>query len=306
MRPGPHVAPQQAAILDGLSAHIDKVLDRFYDFGVRTGWQETPESPLAHELRRVERQYGPGTGALPLRTLDWDRTHLGRLAVESLLFTSLVGQHLECLRVLLNSREVIFALAPPARAILEITGHVFWLLDPNVGGVRDRVARAVTSKLLDATREKTAALAVAHPDAPRIGASVRDLRRVTIPATFYPSEIQHTRDGKIVLRGQAYPGLEGSLRYISEATGVPWNTSGMYAYLSNASHPSLHIITESLDVQNGQITGFGQDGVTLQYRITRMAIMCFVRSWQLNAAYYGLDQAEAGDLGEEIETLPAP
>jgi hypothetical protein len=207
---------------------------------------------------------------------------------------------------MLRSREVIFAPAPPARAILEIAGHVFWLLDPNVRSVRVRAARSWTSELMDATRAKTAALAVAHPDAPKFGAAVRRLRRESIPEWFFPSEIEHKQGGKIILCKQEHPGIEASLEFISTATGVPWNTSGMYAYLSNASHPTLHVITDSLHVVDGEIKGFGHDDVSLPYRITRMAIMCFIRSWQLTAAYYGLDQGEPGDLGEEIDTLPSP
>ena len=45
---------------------------------------------------------------------------------------------------------------------------------------------------------------------------------------------------------------------------------------------------------------------TLPYRIVRMAMMCFLRCWQLTAAYHGLDQLEAVQLGEEIDELPQP
>lgn len=290
--------PGQAAILDALSDHVDRVLDAFADFGTRTMWTPTDDSPFEHDKWRLARQYGP--------SLYWDDEAANYVSANGVLFTSVAGQHLEALRVVLRAREVVFPPAIIARPILEIAGHVFWLLDPNLLSVRDRAARAWLARLQDATRKKTAAITVQHPDAPKFGVTVRQIRRTEVPARFYPSEIAEGNRGTIRLRGQSHPGLEDALDYISSATGVEWNTSGMYSYLSNASHPTLHVITDSLHETGGQVTGFGLDDVTLPYRITRMAIMCFVRCWQLTAAYHGLDQEEAGDLGEEIDGLPTP
>lgn len=298
MRPQTQIHPREAAILDGLADHIDKVLDAFAEFGTRTKWESTEHSPLAYDRWRLLRQYGP--------TLNWDDEAADYASVNGVLFTSVAGQHLEALRVVLRAREVVFPPAIIARPILEIAGHVFWLLDPNIVSVRDRAARVWLAKLQDATRRKTAALTVKHPDAPKFGGTVRQIRRHEVPSRFYPSELSEGDRGAIRLRDQSHPGLEEALNYISSATGVAWNTSGMYSYLSNASHPTLHVITDSLDATGGEVTGFGLHDVTLPYRISRMAIMCFVRCWQLTAAYHGLDQQEAGDLGEEIEGLPAP
>lgn len=298
MRPGPHVPASQALILDGLADHIDKVLDAFYDFGVRTKWESSPDSPLDSDRRRLRRQYGPNA--------YWTEEAANYAAGNGVLFTAVAGQHLEALRVVLRERHVVFPPATVSRPILEIAGHVFWLLDPNVVSVRDRAARAWLARLHDATRQKTAALTVEHPDAPKLGGAVRNIRRKELPDRFYPSEIGEGDRGTIRLRGQSYPGLEEALEYIGKASGVPWNTSGMYSYLSNASHPTLHVIADSLHETDGKPTGFGLEDVTLPYRISRMAIMCFVRCWQVTAAYHGLDHDEPGDLGEEIEELPAP
>jgi hypothetical protein len=35
-------------------------------------------------------------------------------------------------------------------------------------------------------------------------------------------------------------------------------------------------------------------------------VMCFIRCWQITATYHGLDANEAGDLGEELDTLAQP
>lgn len=298
MRPGPHVPPSQAVVLDNLVAHIDKILDAFYDFGSRTDWQATDDSQLIFERWKLSKQYGPGG--------DWDTSAADYAAYSGVLFTAVAGQHLEALRLLLDAREVIFAPAPPARAILEIAGHVSWLLDTRIDTVRDRAARVILAQVQDATRRKTAGLAVKHPDAPKLGGIVHELRSKTLPNLFYESERRANPSGALILREQSYPGLDEALRYISAVSGVPWNTGGMYAYLSNASHPTLHVITDSLRETDGKVSGFGLEDATLPYRIVRMAIMCFVRCWQITAAYHGLDQREAVNLGVEVETLPKP
>lgn len=285
-------------MLDALASHIDKVLDAFHEFGVRTRWKETVDSPLENERIGALRQYGPGGG--------WDAATPNYAGSNGVLFTAVAGQHLEGISALLRAREIIFAPSPLARAILEIAGHVFWLLDPGVHHVRDRAARVWLAQIQDTTRRKTAAVAVSHPGASRVGAAVRELRTKTVPSLFYPSEVGKGPRGTITLRGQAYPGFDEILGYISRASSVPWNTSGMYAYLSNASHPTLHIITDSLHVEGNEITGFGLRDVTLPYRIVRMALACVIRCWRLTAAYHGLDQEEAGGLEEEINALPVP
>lgn len=78
----------------------------------------------------------------------------------------------------------------------------------------------------------------------------------------------------------------------------------MYAILSNASHPTLHSVLEGLSpITTGPM---GVVDTRWPYNVVRAAIMGFVRSWAITAAYHGLDQEEAGDLGEEIDSLPGP
>jgi hypothetical protein len=275
------------------------VLDDFDAYGRRTQWTSTPGSAVEVDRTRLSRQYGAG--------ICWDDTAANYASASAVLFTAVAGQHLETIRVLLESREVIFAPAPPARTVLEFSGHVHWLLDPSCTNVRDRAARAWLAELQDQTRRKTAAHALSHPDASKFGGIVHQLRKKTIPDHFYPSELAQDARGALLLRRQKHPGLEEALTYINKAQSRPWNTAGAYAYLSNVSHPTRHVIIENIELDAmGRGRSFTLEDVTLPYRITRLALLAFLRSWQITAAYLGLDQNEPNRLALKVDALPEP
>lgn len=297
MRPPPPTTPAADAVLDGLASHIDKVIEAYQRFGSRTAWRGTGDSPVAFEKLKLGRQFGPGG--------SWDGADASHAAASAVLFTNQAGLHLEGVADLLRARHVAVPIVTPTRAILELCGHVYWLLDPRiVTSLRRRAARVYLSRLDDVTRAKTAAVAVGHPDAPKIGRAARDLRRVTLPQRFYPSEYTVEPNGEIVFQDDRSPGLGASLAFIEDISGVDWNTPAMYAILSNASHPTLHAVLEGLS----PITAGPMDLVDTRwpYNVVRAAVMGFVRSWAITAAYHGLDQEEAGDLGEEMDLLPSP
>lgn len=174
MRPPPPTTPAADAVLDGLAGHIDKVIDAYQQFGSRTAWRATDDSPVAYEKLMLARKFGPG-GA-------WDGADASHAAASAVLFTNQAGLHLEGIADLLRARHVVVPIVTPTRAILELAGHVYWLLDPRLlTSLRRRAARVYLSRLDDVTRAKTAAVAVGHPDAPKIGRAARDLRRVTLP-----------------------------------------------------------------------------------------------------------------------------
>jgi hypothetical protein len=301
VRAKPSATGHVGAVLDGLGAHIDKVLDAHDDFGQRTRWVAVDGSALEYERWLMARQFGPAGFD------SWDGSEAPQAAEIAALFGQQAAQHLDAIRVLLHEREVMFSLAPLVRSILEITGHVFWLLDTSIhNNPRDRAARVLLARIDDATRQKTAAKYVDHPDLEQMVRNVQDLRRRVLTERFYPSEIED-RDGRLRLRGQSLPGLGRSLSYVERVTGVDWNARGMYAYLSNASHPTFHVVREAYqyDETTGKGSFVARDG-RLPYRMTRAAIMSFVRIWQVNARYRGLLDDEAGDLGEQVEGLPSP
>lgn len=329
-RPRPYVSSDQSLILDATANHIDRVLDHYADFGFSTDWRPAADSPLRYDEMRLLRQYGPGSlvkktewtgGQLRTRMVAqsryWDSSAAGYASESCLLLTSLAGQYLEALRILLRDREVLFAPTPLARSVLEIAGYVYWLLDPDVVSIRDRAARALLAQVSDATRRKTVALHFKHPDAPKIGGLVHRLRKKDLPALFYPSELvdpnavgsarAHKRSsGQLHIRQQAQPGLQESLQFITRATGNNWNTSGMYAYLSNASHPTPHVVYEAIHRDSsGRVLGFAYDNANLPYRVSRLAVLSFLLTWRIGAAYRGLDQDLPLRLSLEMDDLPS-
>lgn len=297
MRPPPPTTLAADAVLDGLADHIDKVINAYQLFGSRTGWKATHDSPVAYEKAKLARKLGPGG--------PWDGADASHAAASAVLFTNQAGLHLEGIADVLRARHVVVPVVTPTRAILELAGHVYWLLDPRlITSLRRRAARVYLSRLEDATRAKTSAVAVGHPNAPKIGKAVRDLRRVTLPQRFYQSEYQVEPNGEIVFQDERSPGLGASLTFIEDVSGVDWNTPAMYAILSNASHPTLHWVLEGISPITAGPMDLGE--TRWPYNVVRAAIMGFVRSWALTAGYHGLDQEEAGDLGEEIDSLPSP
>lgn len=288
-----------AEILDGLAVHIDKCLDALDQFGSDTRWEEGEDSPLAYERKRMMKQYGPGG--------DWEGREARRAGEIASLFGQLTAQHLEAIRVLLIRREVLFSIAPLTRSILEVAGHVFWLLDPQIhNSPRDRAARVLLSQIDDATRRVTAAKHVKHPHTEEYVRRLQGLRRNDVPTHFYPTEVEDL-DGVIRLRKQSVPGLGDGIGYIEKVTGVEMNAKGMYSYLSNATHPTLHIVTDAY--RYDQTSGKGQFVSTdarLPYLVTRAAIVCHLRTWQIAAKYFGLDDSVINDLALEVQDLPHP
>lgn len=121
MRARPKTTPAIDAVLDGLVGHIDKCLDAYEDFGRRTRWEAQPGAPVEYETGRLRRQMGPGR--------LWDGTEANRAAVITTLFTQQAAEHLEAVQSLIKARQVTFSVAPLTRSIVELCGHVYWLLE---------------------------------------------------------------------------------------------------------------------------------------------------------------------------------
>lgn len=289
-------------MLDGLVGHIDKCLDAYEDFGRRTRWEAQPGSPFEYETGRLRRHIGPGR--------HWNGTEANRAAVISTLFTQQAAEHLEAVQSLIKERQVTFSIAPLTRSIVELCGHVYWLLDPSLmDNPRGRAARVFLAELDDATKRASAAKAFEHPDTEQIVKFKKALRQEVLPVLFYPSEIEFDeRSGALVrLCKQSKPGLSASLRFIENAIAQDVVTPGMYGYLSNATHPTPYIVEEVYRWDEAQGRGyFVLPEARNPYALTRLAVVAFTLMWQVIAAYRGLDQQEAVDLAIEIDTLPSP
>jgi hypothetical protein len=300
----PHVQidPQDAAIIDAIAEHMRRILDAFRSFGREyPTWKVADESQLGKERERLLRHIGPG-GAWTPHAADY-------VSDAGLLFLLAQSDHLHVLRQIYSSYAgLMFGLGPPARSLLELNGYVYWLLHPDVQSIRTRASRALLSRLNDATRELSVAKDLGAPDRhlSPVGQLVRELKD-QVPKQFYPSEIGRDKQGRLILRGEKHPGPGEALRYLSVEDAEAWNSRGAYSFLSNASHPTLHVITDTIQGDHeGRPAHFGHSDTRYQYRLARMAMAGFLSTWQIVAAYRGLDQEPSRQLSREIDDLPAP
>lgn len=301
MRPGVRLDAEAERILDGLAAHIDDLLNAQYDsmaHGHR--WTPSATSPLTTFQRELARHYGP--------EVYWDGAEAERAGQSATLMLAVSGQQLEAIRTLLVARHVIFPIAPLARAVLEATGRTFWLIDPRLVGLRNWAARAWMTQLDNITRQVTTAKSLANQRVvDKLVERKKKIRNTEIPNRFYPSEIED-RNGKLILRKQELPGFGASLKHIAAGMEVTdWQT-GMYAYLSDATHPTPYAALETVQLStNGDPHRFGSSNLVREYIIIRSAVIAFQQAWILTSAFYGHDLSAAQmRLCDQIEEVPKP
>lgn len=294
--------PADAAVIKALADHMGKVLTDFRAVGeTDSRWAIRESSPLNDERELLMRQYGPRG--------PWNDDAAEYVGDAALLFLLSQADHLVVLHQIYSAHAgLMFGLGPPARSLLEVNGYVFWLLHPDVDSIRTRGARALLSQLNDASRVRAVAKDLDAPSQylTELGERVNELK-AQVAALFYPSEVARDKAGRLILRGEKHPGPGQVLRHLAVEGAEDWNSRGAYSFLSNAAHPTLHVIADTIQVDpDGVPTRFGHPDAQYQYRIARMAMAGFLRTWQITAAYRGLDQEPVRRLLAEIATLPEP
>lgn len=296
-----HIDAQDAAVLDALAEHMSKIRQALRTFGrTEPRWAIGAESQAAVERGLLRRQYGPGG--------DWNDHAVDYAADAGLLFLLVQADHLAVLHRIYDSYEgLMFGAFPPARSLLELQGYVFWLLHPDVADIRLRAARALHSELNNARRDLAAARqlnAPAETRRPR-GERLSHLKK-RVESEFYPSEITYeAKTGQLILRGESHPGPGAALRYLEVAGNETSNSSGAYAFLSNATHPTLHVITDTILFNDDGSPGyFGHDDTEFHCRLARLAMIGLLKTWHLVALYRGLDVAVPLKLLKEVDSLP--
>lgn len=276
--------------MDSWAGHIDDLLDTQWDLmadGHR--WKPHPDSQLEKTRSGLQRHYGPCG--------DWDGMEAEWAGHLVALYLATAGQHLEGIRALLKSRHVIIPMAPLARAIVEATGRAFWLLDPPNPSVRKLSARLWMIQLDNATRRvRTAKGWGRYGNQSAIEQLVRGkdrIRNKSIPGRFYGSEISNS-DGMLVVCEQSIPGFSASLNYVTSGMQLTDDFhTPMYAYLSDATHPTPYAVLEMLESEGDEsdVHKFSSD-LRREYMIWQCAVHGYQQLWLLATAYYGHDQQE--------------
>jgi hypothetical protein len=298
-----HVIDDAArAKLTALSALCIETLEASRQFGNRTRWYPEPDSPLENERTRMKRKRGPKE--------DWDDVPARGAAWVAAVMLPAAGQYLAGMSALLEKFEVIFPLAPVARSVFELAGRITWLLDPRIEA-RDRAARYLLIRIDDAIRSKTVAHALGElKQESAAGALLHTLRKQELPRRFFPSEIERTPGGDLIIRRQQLPGLHKSVRILDEVHGESWNAGGLYVFLSAASHPTMRMIFEMVDRREFLAAAaipsddpvatmdlnFRLPDMNYPVTLTRNALLTYVHTWQLVASYHGLEAPEAAEL----------
>lgn len=293
-------------VLGAWSAFIDDVLDCWFEWTEAHKWAPGEDSPWAHEEAAIGRALGPA-GA-------WERRVAQNLTAVPSTLMSLCSQYLEAIRALLDAHEVIASLPPLVRSTFEGACRVGWLLEPlteadvprlHRSPARARTARMMLVQVEDFTRLKVASVGLGDPLAPRFGKSLRDLRRIRIPGMFYESEIVKNQDGSFVICGQSLPGFSDGSAVFERVTGLEWSARGAYAFLSNASHPTPHVILHLTKTGDAGLARFELEDIGYVTRLVRFALVPFLVAWQLLAAYAGWDLESVHRLMDDVDALEA-
>lgn len=291
---GARVTARQEAVLDSMADHIVAVA-RVWDQAVQARlWEPAPDSFCTWERTQLYRKRGP--------VINWDDESSQHAVWMSMALLTVSAQQLRGMAALLRAREVIFPLAPLCRTIFETSGHIAWLLDPRPT-VRERAARAFLARLIDITRGKAAAKELSQPMLNSFGDALHQLRKVDLPKRFYPSEVERTDAGELIIAKQRYPGLSALMPYLDEVHRHDWNSPGMYSWLSNVSHPTPNVLVV-LSARDGDLARVQIPDAGYPYRICRAGLLAFLRGWGLVDAYLGHNAGPLESLTDAIDELP--
>lgn len=294
----PVVDASDRLVLDAMADYYEEVLAYL---ATRASGDPLARSPYSQEARQLARQFGPGG--------TWSNEDVEMAFTFSMLSMSFSFQFLAGLRALLRSGDVIISPAPLTRAAMENCARVWWLLDPRLhapGGIRKRSARVFLANLDDLTRQKTVALAADLPTAPRMGAAVKEWRTQELKSRFYPSEIVDA-SGRLTICGERLPGFSDSMKVLEEA-GKSDSASLAYDVLSNASHPTPHVLASML-TRHDETPGAWQlhlPDATYPYRLARAAVIHHLNASILIDQYKGAEHNDLDALRRRIDTLPTP
>lgn len=263
-------------------------------------------SPLVRAAKAAARHYGPAG--------DWSYELMFRLTVRVIIYLLGSKQYVESMRVLLNQQYFGLGLAPLSRSILENTGKVAWLLDNRLpydrNGARRRVARLLLDIEDDASRRKTIAVQLNHPDRAEAGNEFRAARdAIAKPGAFFNSEISRDASGRIELVGEKLPG-PAKLVQIAEQILQEGSASaaGAYGYLSAMTHPTVFAILETLPPRDSLsaatvLTTPVREDAVFSAKLTHYGVVSFYNAWRISASWEGADWHEADALRAGLDEI---
>lgn len=234
---------QKSSLLSVSKDVLVTAIGAFNAYDSRTSDSVYSENSPADDFQReVERCTGPNG--------QWNDDFAKRLTERVLVYMAVSRNYLGSIYALVSEYPTGPGVAPITRCVAEAGGKIAWLLDNRIGPkahARERVARLLLDESDDATRRKTIAAGLLHPDRARAGDEYREARnKIAKPGYFWGSEID-TSSNRTVVRGQSMPKTS---QFIGIARDIlmPHETTAqhVYGYLSALAHPTMFAYVESL------------------------------------------------------------
>lgn len=283
-----------------------QAVNGFNDYVQRTAWGPTASSPAARSEVAARVQRGPDG--------YWDAINVREATVRCEVYLYVATEHIRALAALNRVGLYQLHIGPPARAVMEWSGKVMWLLDNRLtydgglpNGTRRRVARTLLDREHDARLAKDMAYKLNHPERTRLGDTwkqAKDLIRK--PGLFYADEIVFGKGGTLKLCGEVLPGPSGFVREAGAIRGSQGASEMNYAYLSAVAHPTMYTFMDSVETlidQSGTVHWQHASGTRSASTVVLNTLGSFHAAWALMANWLGHRRTEVDNLNAMHEEL---
>jgi len=261
---------------DGLVAASLDVLETairgFYEYERRVGEGPYDRSALSDFERETKRTFGPNG--------RWSDDFGERLTNRAAVYLAGSRNYLASIYYLVKNYPHSPGVAPLARCVAEACGKMAWLLDNRLGTkshARERVARLLLDEADDASRRKSLAVGLRHPERAVAGDEYRKARdAVATPGYFWAGEIDLDRSGVPTVRGQRLPKTSDFVVIAEKILSQDSRDARhVYGYLSALTHPTMFAYLESMAAQD----------VVFCAKVVNYAVLAFHNEMRLHSGW---------------------
>ncbi len=281
--------------------------EAFHETADTHHWNAAYGSPAANDAAVLP---SPDPFILDLRSESGHR--LIAEVVQTFLLTA--SEHLGGLAALYTCRVIIFSPAVLTRTILENCAHAVRVLGEEVDA-EHRLARCYLEEFKSAEEARTNAKHMhGEQHASYLAAVVNSDRiKTQIRGRFPGASVSKLRDG--LLLDQELPGLKESVKLmysLAEDAGgtiTQDQASGIYGYLSNMTHPTLHPARQRrrwyADPEHEHHVAYLDIGLRSVENEARVSLASFYNALNYTNSYYGWPQDILAALEAKIDaTIP--
>jgi hypothetical protein len=212
------------------------------------------------------------------------------------------------LSALYGANEVLIAPLVLARAAIENSAHVIWILGSASEGPRDRLARAFLEAIFGAEEAKKQSGRLrgkSNEEHKERAAHYRWLKKRAAESFEEPHQDD---DGRPLLHGHQLPAPESLVMQANHLVSQPLPDElmqGTYGFLSNFVHPTFYALEELFNVteENGQkIPALNRD-MSFHDRLARLVVGPFYHALAYASSYNGWTSQRFEQLNEDIVRL---